>query len=69
MTTKPPQLLRIQDVMERVGLRKSAIYNRVRAGTFPQPRNLGGRAVRWLAEDIDNWIESCPPPATKRPPP
>ncbi len=60
MNRNPHQLLRIEDVMERVTLRKTAIYNRIREGTFPKPRDLGGRTVRWLAQDIDNWIESLP---------
>ena len=50
------QLLRLPDVVERVGLQKSSIYDGVKHGTFPAPVKLSRRAVCWPASAIDAWI-------------
>ncbi len=50
-------------VEQRVAMRRSAIYARIAAGTFPKPVPIGGpagkpTAVRWLASEVDAWIEA-----------
>jgi prophage regulatory protein len=50
-------LLRIRHVIERVGLSRSAIYQRIKDGEFPKPISLGGRAVAWVSSEIDEFIE------------
>lgn len=52
----PQRLLRLPDVEALVGLRKSSIYDGVKAGTFPAPVKLSRRAVCWPAAAIDAWI-------------
>ncbi|MCX9146512.1 AlpA family phage regulatory protein [Erythrobacter sp. WG] len=37
----PPRLLRLPEVMEKVGLRRSAIYQRMSEGRLPKCRSLG----------------------------
>jgi prophage regulatory protein len=54
----PERLLRLPKVQERVPYSRSTIYLKISRGEFPQPRNLGGRAVAWLESDIDQWIAS-----------
>lgn len=49
-------LLRLPDVEARTGLKKSAIYAGMRAGTFPQCLKLGPRASAWPSSEIDGWI-------------
>jgi prophage regulatory protein len=49
-------LLRLPDVMERVGLSRSAIYAAMAEGEFPRPVRLTKRAVAWPASAIDAWI-------------
>lgn len=49
-----PRMLRLSEVIERVGLSRSSIYNMVRDRRFPQPRQLGTHAVRWLDVEIDS---------------
>lgn len=51
----PLRLLRLSEVLARVGLKKSAIYARIRAGMFPKPVDLGG-VVAWVEAEIDAWI-------------
>ncbi len=58
-------ILRLPAVMEKVGLSRSSIYSRVRAGTFPKPVQLGERAVGWLESEIDEWIANLKAPETK----
>lgn len=51
------RLIRLPEVMARVGLRRTAIYQRMREGRFPQSRSLGPRCTVWLETEIDAWIE------------
>lgn len=50
-------ILRLPTVKERTGLSRSTIYLRVSMGTFPTPISLGGRAVGWIEDEIQIWIE------------
>ena len=56
LSNPPPRILRLPDVMARVGLRRASIYLHMSKGSFPKPINLGLRAVGWLESDIDGWI-------------
>lgn len=49
------KLIRLGEVMERVGLKKSAIYDRIKAKEFPAPIKIGG-ASRWPDHDVNSWI-------------
>ena len=51
------KILRLPDVMEKVGLKRSSIYAYVQKNAFPQPVLLGARAVGWKSDEIDAWIE------------
>ena len=41
------------EVLERIGLSKSTLFNRIKLGTFPPPISLGCRAVGWLEHEVD----------------
>lgn len=52
------RLLRRAEVERRVGLKRSAIYERVAKGTFPRPvKDDEGAAVWWLESEIQAWID------------
>jgi len=54
----PKSLLRMEEVMRRVGLRKSSIHAKIAAGEFPSPVDLGGgRAIGFVSTEIDRWVE------------
>lgn len=55
----PPRLtiLRRREVEARTGLSRSTIYLRVAARSFPSPINLGGRAVGWVEDEIEAWLQ------------
>jgi prophage regulatory protein len=50
------ELLRLPAVIRRVGLRKTAIYEKIRRAEFPKPVAIGVRARAWRSSDIDSWI-------------
>ncbi len=50
------KILRLPDVLNRVGFSRSTIYAFVSEGRFPAPVKIGARAVGWLDTDIDQWI-------------
>ncbi|ENG3801789.1 helix-turn-helix transcriptional regulator [Proteus mirabilis] len=51
------RLLRLPDVIKKVGFKKSWIYQHINQGTFPRQIKLGDRSVVWLESEIDDWIE------------
>lgn len=53
---QPIRILRLPDVIDRVGLKRAAIYQYVDRGLFPKQINLGPRAVGWLEHEIDAWV-------------
>jgi prophage regulatory protein len=55
------RILRLPEVLARVGLSRSSVYARVKAGEFPVQVSLGGKSVGWHSDDIEKWVESCIP--------
>jgi prophage regulatory protein len=51
------KILKIRDVEERTGRKKSSIYVDIKAGTFPPPISLGAHSRGWIEAEIDEWIE------------
>lgn len=52
----PERLLRLEQVEDRTGKKKSSIYAEVKDETFPPPVKLGKRASRWVESEVDDWI-------------
>jgi len=50
--------LRLPQVIERTGLSRSTIYEKIKSKTFPLPISLGARAVGFISREIDEWIET-----------
>ena len=51
-------ILRRKQVEARVGLKRSSIYVKVKAGEFPAPVRLGVRAVGWVESSVDEWLRA-----------
>lgn len=49
-------LLRLPEVIKRVGLSGPSIYRRIRAKQFPAPVSLGGQAVAWPESEVSAWV-------------
>jgi prophage regulatory protein len=52
----PRKILRLPIVLDRTGLSRSTVYQRVTEGRFTRPVSLGARAVGWIETEIEEWI-------------
>lgn len=48
------------EVEKRTGMKRTAIYNRMRAGEFPEPYKVGRTAVRWSEREVEAWVAALP---------
>jgi len=56
----PKKFLRLPAVIELVGIKRTVIYERIKAGTFPKPVQIGPRAVAWDEQELAQWQENLP---------
>jgi len=54
----PKKFLRLPAVIEMVGMKRATIYKRIKAGTFPEPVQIGPRAVAWDETALAKWQAS-----------
>lgn len=57
MHTTPESLLRLPEVENIAGMKKSKLYALVKEGQFPAPVRIGPRSVRWKASAVRSWID------------
>ena len=57
MTTR---LLTLREVMAMTALSRSAIYALMAESRFPKPIRVGTRAVRWVEQEVADFIASRP---------
>lgn len=50
------RLIRLPEVIARVGIKRSSIYQRMAEGRFPKGRSLGPKSTVWVEAEIDAWI-------------
>ena len=53
-------ILREIEVKKMTGLSRVTRWRMEREGKFPQRVQLGERAVGWISEEIESWLESRP---------
>ena len=53
-------LLTVREVELLVGLKRPTIYREMSAGRFPRPVHATGRARRWRADAVFDWVDSRP---------
>ena len=53
-----PKIERRINVIQRSGLSKSNIYNKIKDGTFPPTISLGERAVGFVAHEVDSVLQA-----------
>jgi prophage regulatory protein len=51
------RFLRLPEVLKRIALSKSQLYNLISIGEFPAQVKLGARASAWLESEITEWID------------
>jgi prophage regulatory protein len=52
------RILRLPEVMGRIGICRASIYQLMTEGTFPKSVSLGARAVGWCEHEIDAWLQA-----------
>ena len=62
------RFIRLSEVMSRTGYGRTSIYRKMEDGSFPKSLKLGGplkdpnefdsRAIAWIEDEVDQWIES-----------
>ena len=52
------RLLRLNEVLPRFSISRSAFWEGCRTGRFPQPIKIGPRTTVWKSEEIDAVIEN-----------
>ena len=67
-TNPKHRFIRLSEVMSRTGYGRTSIYRKMEDGSFPKSLKLGGppkdpnefdsRAVAWIEDEVDQWIES-----------
>lgn len=57
MQSVPFKYLDYPQVCELVGLSKTPIRTRIKAGTFPAPVALSSRCVRFRSDQVVQWME------------
>lgn len=55
--TPPTTILRLPDVISRVGLSRSQVYAMIARGEFPKQIRLSPRTSGWIESDIEAWID------------
>jgi len=58
--SKNNRVLRMRELVEKIGLKPSTVYELAAKGKFPKPFKIveGGRAAGWLESEIDYWLTS-----------
>jgi len=51
-----PQIMRLHEVMNTVGLSRPSIYRLMKEGTFPAQVKLSTASVGWLRSEVEAWI-------------
>lgn len=51
------RLLRLGQVSHRTGLSRSALYQLVASGEFPRPIRVTTRAVAWIEDEVEHFIQ------------
>lgn len=52
------KLLRLPQVLDRIGLRETRLYQLIGDGSFPAPVKLGARLIAFVEAEVDAWIEA-----------
>ena len=55
---KAKRFIRLPEVINRTGYRRTSIYEKIAEGTIPAPIKLGPRAVAWVSEEIEEWMDA-----------
>lgn len=52
------RVIRKRELLKMIPLSDATIWRMEKRGEFPKRFTLGGRAVGWFADEIDEWLDS-----------
>jgi prophage regulatory protein len=55
-----PLIYRKKIVLEKFGISETTLRRWMSTQRFPRPRQLGPRAVGWVAAEVDSWLDERP---------
>ncbi|SFH38450.1 helix-turn-helix transcriptional regulator [Modicisalibacter xianhensis] len=64
-TRRSPVFLRMKKLIEKIGLSRSTIYNKLNEKSpsydpaFPKQRRIGLGAVGWDEAEVEAWMQQC----------
>ena len=50
------QVMRMKDVVKKIGLCRATIYSMISRGEFPRPIRIGERATGWRESELEAWL-------------
>ena len=53
---QPDRIIRLNTVLDRTGLSRSAIYRKIAEGTFPAQIRISVNGAGWKESDINRWV-------------
>jgi prophage regulatory protein len=53
--TQENRLIRLPEVMRRVGMARPTVYRAIKEGRFPEPVKVGSASM-WVEREIEAWI-------------
>ena len=51
------QVIKLPEVLQLTKVSKSKWYGEIKKGNAPKPIKLGDRAVGWVMDDVNEWLE------------
>ncbi|WP_423456094.1 helix-turn-helix transcriptional regulator [Ottowia sp. VDI28] len=55
---QPLRLVRLPEVLQRIGVSRSTLYAGIKTGRFPRGHAFGERLTVWRSDDIDRFVAS-----------
>jgi prophage regulatory protein len=56
---RPTRILRRPEVESRSGMKRSTLYDAIKAGRFPAPIRLAPRVCGWVEAEVEAWLAGC----------
>ncbi|PRY06140.1 AlpA family transcriptional regulator [Paraburkholderia sp. BL25I1N1] len=50
------QVMRMKEVVKKIGLCRATIYAMIGRGEFPRPIRIGERATGWRESELEAWL-------------
>ena len=55
---KSPYFINLENILSELGISRTTMYQRIRAGTFPEIVKLGTRSLGWSSEEFQDVVNA-----------